>query len=221
MPCPRNGGGESLLGGVLPPPGVLRQQALLRLAKRAAEGHPLSLEEGSAAALQKKLLGNLLGIQSLNPNWHFFGGTFLDLVSLEPERTIHTWLFSVQLFVGVDRSFKKLKNNLNYLYLWDLWDSMYTLRNMCPTNADSITCWDMFGGHLPSGWKLDCRRRRARPCQQISRVRHSIHKWVYLKNGSLIQLILVIFALNMVHQAIVEGIVWYQICRSTWWYHVT
>ena len=68
MPCPKNGGGESLLGGVLPQPGVLRQQALLRLAKRAAEGHPLSLEEGSAAALQKKLLGNLLGIQSLNPN---------------------------------------------------------------------------------------------------------------------------------------------------------
>eukprot|EP00435_Cladocopium_sp_Y103_P003141 s1171_g1.t1 len=32
-------------GGVLPPPGVPRQQALLRLAKRAAEGHPLSLEE--------------------------------------------------------------------------------------------------------------------------------------------------------------------------------
>lgn len=110
-----------LLGGVLPPPGVPRQQALLRLAKRAAEGHPLSLEDKGSAALQKKLPGKLLGI-------HGAGSESV---------------FCSVFFVGVDRvSFKKLKDNLNCLYLWDLWDlwdSMYTLRNMYWTDADSMT----------------------------------------------------------------------------------
>ena len=88
-----------LLGGVLPPPGVPRQQALLRLAKRAAEGHPLSLEDKGSAALQKKLLGKLLGIHGAGSE-SVFCSAFLWVLTVYHSRNSKTiWIaFSFETF---------------------------------------------------------------------------------------------------------------------------